>query len=85
MYRWAPGNEARATTEPAPSDLLKATGMLRFTRRAEPATGLPKPSELTRQGVGCFFANLPTFIGLRAGWLNCACVLFANCSLFAHG
>ena len=27
MYRWAPGNEARATTEPAPSDLLKATGI----------------------------------------------------------
>jgi hypothetical protein len=27
MYRWAPDNEARATTEPAPSDLLKATGI----------------------------------------------------------
>ena len=28
MYRWEPGNKARALTAPAPSDLLKATGML---------------------------------------------------------
>ena len=27
MYRWAPGNRTRARPEPAPSDLLKATGM----------------------------------------------------------
>ncbi|KPA23080.1 hypothetical protein shim_13740 [Shimia sp. SK013] len=27
MYRWAPGNQARTRTEPAPSELLKATGM----------------------------------------------------------
>ena len=27
VYRWAPDNQARARTEPAPSDLLKATGM----------------------------------------------------------
>ncbi|SHJ40633.1 hypothetical protein SAMN05444000_10878 [Shimia gijangensis] len=27
MYRWAPDNQARARTEPAPSELLKATGM----------------------------------------------------------
>ncbi len=28
MYRWAPGNKATAMTEPAPSELLKATGIL---------------------------------------------------------
>ncbi len=42
MYRWVPDNQARTQTEPAPSELLKATGMLLITRRAEPAEGLPK-------------------------------------------
>ena len=39
MFRWVPGNQARTRTEPAPSELLKATRMLPVTRRVEPATG----------------------------------------------
>jgi hypothetical protein len=27
MYRWAPGNQTTVRPEPAPSDLLKATGI----------------------------------------------------------
>ena len=38
MYRWAPDKKTRVSTEPAPSDLLKATGIRPHTRRAEPAT-----------------------------------------------
>ena len=40
MYRWVPGNRTRARTEPAPSELLKATGMQPSTKRAEPAMDL---------------------------------------------
>lgn len=28
MYRWVPGNKARAMTEPAPSEKIKATGIV---------------------------------------------------------
>ena len=38
MYRWGPGNRTKARTEPAPSELLKATGMQPITSRAEPVT-----------------------------------------------
>ena len=38
MYRWGPGNRTKARTEPAPSALLKATGMQPITSRAEPVT-----------------------------------------------
>ncbi len=58
MYRWVPDNEARTKTEPAPSDLLKATGMLRVTRRAEPATDLSRLRTGMWQGVPAVsFAN----------------------------
>ena len=38
MYRCGPGNRTKARTEPAPSELLKATGMQPITSRAEPVT-----------------------------------------------
>ncbi len=47
-YRWAPGNRTTIRTEPAPSDLLKATGMGPVTGRAEPAGSL-----CGRGGGGC--------------------------------
>ncbi|SEQ30287.1 hypothetical protein SAMN04488092_105207 [Thalassovita taeanensis] len=34
LYRWAPGNQARTRTEPAPSELLKATGMLPYDAKS---------------------------------------------------
>jgi len=58
MYRWVPGNRTRARTEPAPSELLKATGMQPDTRRAEP----PPPNLVLTKGVskGCAHLKLAT-------------------------
>ncbi len=50
MYRWAPGNQTRVRTEPAPSDLLKATGMLPYHEKGRTRQGLPNPSVCARQG-----------------------------------
>lgn len=40
MYRWAPDNRTTVRTEPAPSELFKATGMQPLTSNAEPVTHL---------------------------------------------
>lgn len=52
MYRWGPGNGARAPTAPAPSDLRKATGMLPHVKREEqkPACALGSVWTLLGQG-----------------------------------
>ncbi len=60
MYRWAPVNRTRVRTEPAPSELLKVTGMQPNTRRAEPATTQNRRGHGDRQGVArvlCSFQN----------------------------
>ena len=49
MYRWVPGNRTRIRTEPAPSELLKATGMQPITRRAEPVTPVDRWCSGARQ------------------------------------
>ena len=36
VYRWVPDKRTRIRTEPAPSELLKSTGMQPNTRRVEP-------------------------------------------------
>ena len=44
MYRWAPGNRTRIQTEPAPSEMLKATGILPQAREEQtrhPSDKLP--------------------------------------------
>ena len=48
IYRWAPGNEATTPPEPAPSDLLKATGMLPMSREGQN----PPPHNLGVAGAG---------------------------------
>ena len=70
MYRWGPGNRTKARTEPAPSELLKATGMQPITSRAEPVT-----SDISRcwggdKSVGDLWRHY------LAGILSC---------VFAHG
>ena len=50
VYRWAPGNQTRVRTEPAPSDLLKATGMLPYHEKGRTRQGLPNPSVRAPQG-----------------------------------
>ena len=52
VYRWAPDKWARTQTEPAPSELLKATGMQPYTERAEPAVWVPM--RVTGPGQGAY-------------------------------
>ena len=50
VNRWAPGNRTRIRTEPAPSELRKATGMQPCTGRAEPATAQSRVHGKAQQG-----------------------------------
>jgi hypothetical protein len=67
MYRWAPDNEATAKTEPAPSDLLKATGILPrvYEKSRSPPTQQVVRCEASNKGGSsiCFCA---TGVALRA-------------------
>lgn len=73
MYRWAPGNQARARTEPAPSELLKATGMQPYHGKG--STRRPR-----------IYAPIPC--GARGGAEKAgifrACKMFLKCSHFVH-
>ena len=53
MYRWAPDNRTRARTEPAPSDLLKATGIRPYNEKSsDPPRMTPRPRHALPQGGG---------------------------------
>jgi hypothetical protein len=58
MYRWAPDKWTRVRTEPAPSELLKATGMLPRHKKNRSATHVGKPAGLFRQGDIFVFADV---------------------------